>query len=216
MNISEIFSKAADYTKAIFSRLGDLIILLVVSLIPIVNLIAIGYYGRIIRDRSDSQAPPRLNGFWELFVDGLKVLVAGLIWTIPVIIISLITFVPIFSIMRWEHMMAYMTQPTALLKFASFVLLLLMLVVAFGVFIIASVGIVHMFKTNSFRKAFAVGELINIIGKIGLFRYLLWIIVAAVLGMVVGGFNMIPIIGWVISDLLGIILLIFLARSIGL
>ena len=216
MNVSEIFSKAANYTKAILSRFGDLIILLVVSIIPIVNLIAIGYYGRIIKDRSDSQAPPRLNRFWELFVDGLKVLVVGLIWSIPVIIIFLITFVPIFTIMRWEHMMTYMTQPTALLRFASFILLILMLVIAFGVFIIASVGIVHMFKTGSFGKAFAVGELVSIIGKIGLFRYLFWIIVAAVFGAVVSGLSMIPVIGWIISDLLSIILLIFLARSIGL
>jgi hypothetical protein len=216
MNVSEIFSKAADYTKAILSRFGDLLILLVVSIIPIVNLIALGYYGRVIRDRSDSQAPPRLNGFWELFVDGLKALVAGLIWSIPVIIIFLITFVPIFTMMRWEHMMTYMTQPMALLRFASFILLILMLIIAFGVFIIASVGIVHMFKTGSFGKAFAAGELVNIIGKIGLLRYLLWIIVAAVFGAVVSGFNMIPVIGWIISDLLSIILLIFLARSIGL
>ncbi|MCX8181827.1 MAG: DUF4013 domain-containing protein [Candidatus Methanomethyliaceae archaeon] len=216
MSISEIFSKAADYAKAILSRFGDLIILLVVSIIPIINLIAIGYYGRIIKDSSDSQAPPRLNGFWALFVDGLKVLVAGLIWSIPVIIIFLLTFIPVFSMMRWEHMMTYMTQPTALLRFASFILLLLMFVIAFAVFILAGIGIVHMFKTGSFGKAFAVGELINIVGKIGLLRYLFWIIVAAILGTIVGVFNMIPVIGWIISDLLGIILLIFLARSIGL
>ncbi|MEM3365546.1 MAG: DUF4013 domain-containing protein [Candidatus Methanomethyliaceae archaeon] len=216
MSLSEIFSKAADYTKAILSRFGDLLVLLVVSIIPVVNLIAIGYYGRVIKDRPDSQAPPRLSEFWALFVDGLKVFVAALIWSIPVIIIFLFTFIPVFSIMRWEHMMTYMTQPTALLRFTSFVLLLLMFVIAFAIFILAGIGIVHMFKTGSFGKAFAVGELLNIVGKIGLLRYLFWMVLAAVLGTIVGAFNMIPLIGGIISDLLGIILLIFLARSIGL
>ncbi|MGQ9760200.1 MAG: DUF4013 domain-containing protein [Candidatus Methanomethylicaceae archaeon] len=66
-----------------YPALGDLIILLVISIIPIVNFIAIGYYGRVLRDRPDSQAPPALHDFWDLFVGGLKALVALLIWSTP-------------------------------------------------------------------------------------------------------------------------------------
>lgn len=216
MSISEIFSKAANYTRVFLSRFGDIIILLVVSIIPIMNLIAIGYYGRVIKDSPESHDPPRLHGFWSLFIDGLKALVASLIWSIPILLIFLLIFIPVFRVMRWEHMSTYMMQPMALLRFTSIVLLLLMFIVGILIFIIASIGIVHMFKTGSFGKAFAVGELVNIIGKIGLLRYLFWIIVAAVLGAVVGGLSMIPVVGWIVSDLLGIILLIFLARSIGL
>ncbi|MGC8935984.1 MAG: DUF4013 domain-containing protein [Candidatus Methanomethylicaceae archaeon] len=189
---------------------------MIVSIIPVINLIAIGYYGRVIKDKSESKTPPILHGFWDLFVDGLKAITAGLIWAIPVIILFLVTFIPVFRALRWEHMMTYATQPMILLRVASFILVLLTFVVAFLISIVAGIGIVHMFKTDSFGKAFAVGEIITIINKIGLMRYLFWLIVAVVLGMVVSVFGMIPMIGWIISDLLGILLLIFLARSIGL
>ncbi len=216
MNISEIFSRAADYTKSLLSHVGVLIILFVVSIIPIINFIAIGYYGRVIKDRSDSQVLPPLRGFWELFVDGLKAFIAGLIWSIPIILLFITTFVPIFLTMRWDQMITYAGSPALLLRAAAGILKILMFIVAFLIAIVAVMGIVHMFKTGSFGKAFAVGELMTIIGKIGFARYLFWLIVAAILGTVVSGFTMIPIVGWVISDLLGIILMVFLARSISL
>ncbi|HPC27735.1 MAG TPA: zinc-ribbon domain-containing protein, partial [Candidatus Methanomethylicus sp.] len=87
---------------------------------------------------------------------------------------------------------------------------------AIVVWFFAITGIVHMFKTGSFAKAFAVGEIYHLIGRIGILRYLGWIGVAIVLGAIIGIFDAIPVIGWLISAFLSLLLLIFITRSIGL
>lgn len=218
MNTSDEFSKAYNYTRAFLSRFGDLIILLVISIIPLLNLIAIGYYGRVVSDKTDSQAPPRLYGFWELFVGGLKAVVAYMIWSIPLILLFMIFFIPVYQTARWDHMMMMqMSQPLGFFVGAIGALATMtIIIVGFLIGILAIMGVVHMFKTGSFSKAFAVGELFNIIGRIGFFKYLFWLISAVVLGAIVGVFGLIPIVGWIISDVLSIMLFIFLARSIGL
>ncbi|MEM4251418.1 MAG: DUF4013 domain-containing protein [Candidatus Bathyarchaeia archaeon] len=58
---------------------------------------------------------------------------------------------------------------------ARFGILLLVagIIIAFAVAIIMAVAIVHMIKSGSFGKAFKVGEIIGIIGKLGWGKYIL-------------------------------------------
>jgi len=219
-SLSDSLSHAADYTKGLLSRLGDYIILAIISIIPIVNFIAWGYYGRVIKDGSASKEPPKLEKYGDMFVGGLMVFVAGIIWAIPIIIISAVIAIPIIGAMafsRWNQMMSpgFFTNPAAMI-FLIMPLLAIMGIIAFLVGIVALMGIIHMFKTGSFGKAFAIGEILNIIGKIGWLRYLAWLVVSFVLGAVIGALSLIPFIGWVIDAFLSVLLVIFLARSIGI
>ncbi|MGQ9760199.1 MAG: DUF4013 domain-containing protein, partial [Candidatus Methanomethylicaceae archaeon] len=126
-------------------------------------------------------------------------------------------FIPTDRRMHFEQMMMYASQPLAFFMGAiDAFMVIAFFIIGFLISILALMAVIHMFKTGSFVKAFAVGELLSIIGKIGFLRYLFWLIVVAVLGAAVGGFGMIPIVGWIISDLLSILLFIFFARSIGL
>jgi len=218
-SLSDSLSHAADYTKGLLSRLGDYIILVIISIIPIVNFIALGYYGRVIKDGSVSKEPPKLEKYGDMFVGGLKVFVAGIIWAIPIIIISAVIATPIrvIPLSQWSQMMSpdFFANPAAMM-FLIMPLLAIMGIIAFLVGIVALMGIIHMFKTGSFGKAFAIGEILNIIGKIGWLRYLAWLVVSFVLGTVIGALSWIPFIGWVIGAFLSVLLAIFLARSIGI
>jgi O-antigen ligase len=89
-------------------------------------------------------------------------------------------------------------------------------IITFLISIVALMGLIHMFKTGSFGKAFAIGQILNIIGKIGWLRYLAWLVVSFVLAMVIIAFTYIPFLGWIIVAFLEVLLVIFLARSIGI
>ena len=243
-NLSESMSIAADYTGKLFSRIGDLIVLIIISIIPIVNLLAWGYLGRVIKEGKASNEPPKVEKFGDMFIGGLKVLGVLLIWAIPtVIIISLLAVTIILPIIgyvaisqypvgNWtmfEQMMQYgnwtnfgqMMQSGYWSNFGALALamipiILLIAIVVFIIGIFALMGIVHMFKTGSFTKAFALGEIFHIISKISFLRYVALLIIAFILGTIIGIFEMIPIIGWVIGAFLSLLLGIFIARDLGL
>ena len=96
------------------------------------------------------------------------------------------------------------------------ILIIVGIVVAFFIAIIAAMGIVHMIRLESFGKAFAFGEILRIIGKIGWAKYIGWIVVMFIIGMVVGGLGAIPYVGWLISLIVSPVYGVFAARSASL
>jgi len=220
ISLSDSLSYAANYTKGLLSRIGDLLILTIISIIPIVNFIAWGYYGRVVKDGSASKEPPKLEKYGDMFVGGLMIFVAGIIWAIPIIIVSALIMIPLFGFPMLSRL-DLLTTPDLLANPATWVFLMLpalavVWVIGFFVGIVALMGIIHMFKTGSFGKAFAIGEILNIIGKIGWLRYLAWLVVSFVLVTVIAAFSWIPFVGWIIGIFLSVLLVIFLARSIGI
>jgi len=249
VKLADSLTFAFDYTRGIFSKGWDIIILTIISIIPILNLMTAGYAGRVIKDGNASKQPPAVRGYWGMFVDGLKVLVAGLLWSIPVILVALAVFaaalLPLLGAIsaqgfenynwtaiagmfqhvngtagNWTHIGSMIREGLGTPGMRALVGLipatLVVVAVAIVPWFFAITGIVHMFKTGSFTKAFAVGEIYHLIGRIGILRYLGWIAVAIVLGAIIGVFDAIPVIGWLISAFLSLLLLIFMARSIGL
>lgn len=217
MSLSDDLNQAAQYTGSIFQRIGDLLILFIVSIIPIVNFIALGYYARIIRDDPSSRNTPKLERYMEMFIEGLKIFLVALIWAIIIGIIALILAIPFIALAALNAL----TNPTLFLS-AGWILALgsffiIAGIIAFLLGIIAFMGIVHMIKKNSFGKAFAFGEIFRMIGKIGWLRYLaffvVFFIVAAIIGTITGGLG--PL-GWVIGALLSVLSGMFFYRTIGL
>ena len=239
MSLSESLSTAADYTRRFFDRAFELLLLFILTLIPVVNILTLGYLGRVIADRADSRQPPRMEKYTDMFVNGLKYLVAMIVWAIPILIVAVIVAVGLiapaaitaspylsgnysspaywqnFNYTSWSQ---FASQHTAVANLVLAIIpsVIIVAIVAIIIELFAFIGIVHMFKTGSFGKAFALGEISSIISKIGWLRYLGYILVAVFLGILVSVFNAIPLIGWLISLFLGLLLYIFLARSIGL
>jgi len=210
MNLIENLSNSFNYAKKLLSDGGRLIILIVLNLIPLVNWIVLGYAARVLREAPASEAPPKLEKYGDLFTDGAKVSIASLIYMI----------VPLALIVSGAVSMGagiFSGESASLvLGGLGIVLLLVGLLLAFVFLIFLGVGIAHMVKTGKFGKAFAFGEILSIIGKIGWGKYIGWVVLTAIIAFVVGGLaSSIPYVGWLLSAVISPFLSIFIFRSLG-
>jgi len=210
LKLDKNLTNSIDYTKILFADLGRLLILIVLNIIPIVNLIVAGYVSRVIKEPPDSKELPRLENYGSLWVQGLKIVVVAIIYMIiPIILIVPFAFLTGF---------AWMALPGAPLVgwLLAIPMLIIGLLLAFFLAIILAMAIVHMVKNDSFGKAFAIGEILGIIGRIGWGAYILWLIVLFVCAIIVGAIGSIPAIGWILSFIIAPIFGVFSARSASL
>jgi len=203
-------TESIDYTKMLFADLGRLLILVILDVIPIVNFVVLGYLGNVIKETRDSKQLPPLDNYFELWIQGLKIFVASIIF----MIIPLVLTVPFIFLL----VLSWISIP--ILPIVSGILAILLLIVgvllAFFLAIILAMAIVNMIKKDSFSKAFAFGEILDIIGKIGWGSYILWLVIIFVCSIIVAGIGGIPIIGWILSLLIAPIFGVFVARSASL
>jgi hypothetical protein len=222
MDLSDNLSNSFAFARKLFSDFGRLIILIVLDIIPIVNLIVTGYASRVLKESPGADSPPKLENYGDLFIDGLKIVIASIIYMLIPLILIVAGFGSFFAAMvtgggpnfMWGGFTpAYM----GLLGGTGAVLVLVGLLVAFVMLILLAAGIAHMIKTGKFGKAFAFGEILGIIGKIGWGKYLAWLILIVVLAAIVGAIaGAIPYVGWVIAAIIGPALTVFYFRSLGL
>ena len=210
MNLTQNLSNSFNYAKKLLSDGGRLIILIVLNLLPFVNWIFVGYAARVLREAPASEAPPKLEKYGDLFTDGAKVSIASLIYMI----------VPLALIISGAVSMGagiFSGESASLMLGGLGVLLLLVgLLLAFVFLVFLGVGIAHMVKTGKFGKAFAFGEILTIIGRIGWGKYIGWAVLTAIIAFVVGGLaGSIPYVGWLLSAVISPFLFIFIFRSLG-
>jgi len=217
MGLSDDLNQAAQYTGSIFQRLGELLILIIVSIIPIVDFIAIGYYARIVRDAPSSKKAPKLEGYGDMFIEGLKIFVAAIIWAIIIAVISIIIAIPFIAAAFLSNLtnLGNLLSPGWIFAFGSFIAIFVVIAFLLGIF--AVMGVIHMVKTKSFGKAFAFGEIFKMIGKIGWLRYLAFFVAFFVAAAIVGALtSALGPIGWVLGALLSVLEGLFFSRTIGL
>jgi len=210
MNIGENLNNSFNYAKKLISDSGRLIILIILNLIPLVNWIVLGYAARVLREAPTSEAPPKLEKYSNLFVDGARVSIASLIYMI----------VPLILIVAGAVSMGagfFGSEATGLmLGGLGIVLLLVGILLAFVFLIFLGVGIAHMVKTEKFGKAFAFGEILNIIRRIGWGKYLSWAIVTIIIAIVISALSgIVPYVGWLLSAIISPFLSVFIFRSLG-
>jgi len=220
--LSDNLSNSFAFARKLFSDFGRLIILIVLDIIPIVNLIVTGYASRVLKESPGADSPPKLENYGALFIDGLKIVIASIIYMLIPLILIAAGFGSFFAAMvtgggpnfMWGGFTpAYM----GLLGGTGVVLVLVGLLVAFVMLILLAAGIAHMIKTGKFGKAFAFGEILNVIGKIGWGKYIAWLILIVVLAAIVGAIaGAIPYVGWIIAAIIGPALTVFYFRSLGL
>jgi hypothetical protein len=214
MDLGENLGNSLEYAKKMAKDLGRWVLLIVLGVIPVVNWIVMGYWAKAVRETPASDEPPRLEGYGSMWTQGLKIIVAGIIYMIipmALMVIGVATAIP--GVMR-RPMAGLTTFPflsgLALVMFAAAI------VASFLIAIIAVVGIVHMVKQDRFTKAFAVNEILGIIGRIGWGSYLLWLIVLFVISMIYSLIGGIPYVGWLITLVSMPLFLTFTARSAAL
>jgi hypothetical protein len=204
VNLTDSF----NYTKLLFNDLGRLLLLVILDIIPIVNFIVVGYLANVIKQPKDSNELPPLENYFDLWVQGLLVVVASVIFMIiPIILVVPFAFVYVVS--SWIQFPVLSTIG----GFLAIILFLVGVVLAFFLAILLAMAIINMVKHDSFGKAFAFGEIMEIIGKIGWGNYIVWLVIIFICAIVVSAIGSIPLIGWLLSALLAPIFGVFVTRS---
>lgn len=133
--------------------------------------------------------PPECKNWLSLFIDGLKYLVASIIYAIPVIIVLILSMLPII----FEFIKQISTDPTNL-NFSAFLPYLvpfiagIIVAIILGIIItvISIIGIIRMAKMNRFIEAFNFSAIFGTIRAIGWKVYIIGLINIWLISMIIG------------------------------
>ncbi|RSN69210.1 DUF4013 domain-containing protein [Candidatus Korarchaeum cryptofilum] len=206
MDLSDNLNRSASFVGKLFSDAGNLLILIVLGIIPIVNLIVTGYFARIVRENPEE--PPKLSDYVKLFIDGLLVAIAAIIYMIVPIIILGVGIA--FSIGGY----AFYSPMSLLSSLLSSGLVIVGVILAFIFAIFGVIAIGNMIRTGNFSKIFAFSENWQLIQRIGLGNYILWLVVMFVIGLIAATIG--SEIHWVVGSILGALLEVFYGKSLAL
>lgn len=206
MDLSDNLNRSASFVGKLFSDVGNLLILIVLGIIPIVNLIVTGYFARIVRENPEE--PPKLSDYVKLFIDGLLVAIATIIYMIvPIIILGVGIALSIGGY-------AFYSPMSLLSSLLSSGLLIVGVILAFIFAIFGVIAIGNMIRTGNFSKIFAFRENWQLIQRIGLGNYILWLVVMFVIGLIAATIG--SEIHWVVGSILWTLLEVFYGKSLAL
>lgn len=206
-DLSSIASKSFDFMVKLFSDVGNLLILIVLNVIPIIDFIVLGYFARVVR--VDADEPPRISDYGGLFIEGLKLVIAVLIYAIvPIILFAVgggIAFIAGFGRPFWGR---WIIAPIAF--FFTALAVLLLLVIMF--FALPALGL--YMRTGDISKVFAFGEAWDLIQRFGLFNYILFFILLAVFNAIALAIG--SIIPWIGTMIVSVFAMAFTFKAISL
>jgi len=224
MELTDNIIVSLKYASLLSKDLGTLLILAALNAIPIINFLVTGYIYRVIRESPESEVLPPFQNFVRLWIDGLKLtLVAFLYMLVPSLLTAVAGAGLLLRFVQFTRsrpggvaprmVTAYFIE-FLLKEITRFLPLLLgSLLLFFLISMILSMAVVHSAKTGSVLRAFYLGEVLGIIGRVGWVKYLVWLFVIFVLGMVLSAIGRIPFVGWLLLLLLSPPFYVFMARS---
>lgn len=210
MDIGKVIDGSFIYAKEGLVGKWDKWILLIISCI--IFPLFMGYTMRIYRGANPT---PELNDWGGMFIDGIKLLVVGVIYAIPVIILGITlmgsTFLALLLSVKPSSGGLYM-DPGAImgLLVAVFFGALIVVIVLIIIGLITATASVRFARTDSFGEAFNFGAISAHIGKIGWMTYIIALIMLCI---IVG---IVKVICLVIPYYIGIVLLLILLPFLGL
>lgn len=204
MDFGNMLGDSFSYAKdAVWGKWFQWILLVISTIIfPLIM-------GYMVRIYSGVKPAPETDNWVGMFIDGIKLLIIGIIYAIPVFIVMALFIIPA----------GMMSDPMAALGTVG-IGILIMIVVAIIISLIAAIGMIRFAQKDSMGQAFAFGAILEHIGKIGWGSYIialivLWI-VGIVFGFIVSILSMIPVLGWLIMLFLYPVWYIFTARYMTL
>jgi hypothetical protein len=194
MEVVGILSNSVHYSSRLVNQFDKLFVLAVFAIIPVVNLLVLGYLARVIRDAPISSNPPPLESWGRMLVDGLTILVVSLVYLAAGIAVTI-----------------------GLFYVGSAQMALLGTLVVFVGYILLPMAIVHSVRTGNPSKAFAIGEIMGRISERGTVDYFVLVAVIFILPMLVmTGLILIPFLGWFLGFLVSPAIGVFMARASAL
>lgn len=198
IGIGENLGKSFGFAKdATFGHIGRWIGMSILYLIPIVDFIVVGMFLKTFRKEEVD-----FSNAGKSFVQGLLATIIEIIYMlIPFILALILGFASIIPMIATGGMSGIAGALTGGLSIVS---IIIVLVVAIIFALIMTPAIVS-FARGGFGDAFKFSNLFAMIGKVGWGKYILSIIVLAlvflVVGIVLGLIALIPILGWIVMIL---------------
>jgi hypothetical protein len=210
MDFGSMLGDSFEYTKeGLMGKWVKWLLLIIISIIPIVNFIMFGYLMEVFRG---ARAAPELDDYGRLFVDGLKLFVVGLIYSIPLIIVWLLVFGASFMLISSG------SDTATAAGFGTMGLgFLIMVVLGIAIALFEVIGTIRLARTDSIGEAFNFSAILAHIGRIGWGTYIIsLVVVLIVIGVIYAVLGIIPILGWLLLLILMPALQIFGARYVTL
>jgi hypothetical protein len=200
--LSDSFSYAKD---AVWGKWGKWVLLVISTIIfPLIM-------GYMVRIYSGVKPAPEADNWVGMFIDGIKLLIIGIIYAIPVFIIMAIFVIPAIMMGDGDPMLALGSLGIGMI---------IVFIVAIIISLISAIGMIRFAQKDSMGQAFAFGAILEHIGKIGWGSYIIALIVLWIVGIVFSVIttilSAIPIIGWLIMLFLYPVWTIFAARYMTL
>lgn len=219
MDIGLAIRDSIDYTKeSVWQQWKRWILLTIMTIIfPLI----MGYTLEIYRGKTP---PPEVENLWKLFVNGLKFLVAICVYFIPVLIVTIVSFMAIgmsiFSKVASGGEFQINLHDLAPYIFPIIGSSLLVFILGIITTLISTIGIIRMARTESFMEAYNFSAILETIRGIGWGSYLLatvvlWVI-SFVMGIIFNLITLIPYIGIIVMLLVSVVFTIFEARYLTL
>lgn len=224
MNITKNIKESLKYPIKDWIKI---LILGIILIIPIMNFIGLGYYFRIIKSTLNGlDELPSFERAGELFIDGIKIFIICLIYSV----IPLIFYIFSVAFAGSETISSSTTTSSIFsgylpgLTGISLVFLIIAVISSLIISIFAYMGIVNLAYNNSkIGAALRYRDILNRIAVIGWGNYMLWwiiltliITVAGFIIGIVGGILLYFILGFLVILLGYSYMIIFQARSVAL
>ncbi len=196
---------------------GTFIAVMIVAIILAI-ILAFPLLGYMVLIYKGEKPAPEVTNWGTLFSNGLKLFIVHLIYAIPVLIVAAAVFGSALLTIILSASQS-VTNPQSMMGLVGAVIfgIIILIIVAFIIWIIEAMAVVRFARTNSIGEAFNFGEIFARISKIGVGSYILaLIIMAIIIGIIVGILEIIPIIGWIILIIVAPILTLFEARYLCL
>lgn len=166
MDYGNMLDDALHYTKeGIFGR-ADRWMKLILAII----CLGIPMNGYVMRIYRGADTAPEVDGWGTLFVDGLKLIIVGIIYAIPMMIVWLFLYGSMFSAIIQGNTAALMNWSPNL----GLTVLLYVIEIIIGV--IMPIAAIRFARTGSFSEAFNFGAILETIKKIGWINYIIALI----------------------------------------
>jgi hypothetical protein len=229
MDIGDVVSDSLRYPSSDWKKVVILGVLFLISILIIPLLLGLGYLFRALKaSLAGSEELPSFDSLMEMFMEGLKVFLVYLAYSLPAIIIGIISFISLWSSLR---SLAYATQLTgsmmtpdmffSILGGTALIGLIIAGIYTLVIYPIMAVAIGNMaYYDGELNAAFRFNEILSIISQIGWVDLIIWYIVVMIVAIVIGFIGsiiaIIPILGWIILIfLVNPYIYLFYARTIA-
>jgi hypothetical protein len=210
MDIGDVISDSMRYPSSNWTKVIILGVLFLISFLIVPLFLALGYLFRVIKaSLAGSEELPEFEEWGEMLIDGIKIFLVNIIYTLPALIISIFLFVTLWSSI-WS--MSYLSQISGSASpdifYSIFGGTFLLGIIVAGIYMLVIYPIIAVALGNmayydgEFGSAFRLSEIIAIISDIGWVDLIIWYVVVLIVAMVItfigGIIGIIPILGWII------------------